>query len=105
MDSQPNLIDLNTELSCEPIAAQNNDIDHQYVNCNGSESITCLDDKEDTESTTYSIFGAACLSSLSNNNSYATANKDPFDMRMYSIYRPLPFIFANAHSRTYVSHT
>lgn len=79
MDSQPNLIDLNTDLSMEPVHPAN-DIDHQYVNCNGSESISNSNnsnsnDKDEGEST-YSIFGAACLSSLSNNN------KDPFDMRM-----------------------
>lgn len=73
MDSQPNLIDLNTDLSAEPVHPTANDIDHQYVNCNGSESIS--NDKDEGEST-YSIFGAACLSSLSN------SNKDPFDMRM-----------------------
>jgi hypothetical protein len=65
MDSQPNLIDLNTDLSCEPIAIQtNNDIDHQYVNYNGSESNKFLNDKEDT----YSIFGAECLLNSNNNN-------------------------------------
>ena len=73
MDSQPNLIDLNTDLDVQP-----DDIDrHQYVNCNGSESISKSNngnDKDEGEST-YSIFGSACLSSLSN-------NKDPFDMRM-----------------------
>lgn len=90
MDSQPNLIDLNTDLSLEPMKQQpNSNLDHpQYVNCNlncnGTEPISstssCLNgDKEDIEST-YSIFGAACLpTSLSNNN------KDPFDMRMYCL--------------------
>lgn len=79
MDSQPNLIDLNTDLSMEPAAVQN--IDHQYVNCNGSESISNLNNNdEDNSESKYSMFGAACLSSLSNNNT--SINKDPFDMRM-----------------------
>ena len=75
MDSQPNLIDLNTELSVEPVQT----IDHQYVNCNGSESNS--NDQEDEA--TYSIFaGAACLSSNSTTTSKCN-NKDPFDMRTY----------------------
>lgn len=84
MDSQLNLIDLNTELSCEPVVKQlTNDIDHQYVNCNGTESNSCLNEEDDIEST-YSIFGAAsCLSSLPNSTN--SNNKDPFDMRMYQI--------------------
>lgn len=81
-DSQPNLIDLNTDLDTS-LTANTNNVEAEYVNCSTNSNLdlkqfdSTLGEHFDADST-YSVFSGT------------STTKDPFDMRTFST---LNFIF------------